>query len=216
MCWWKTVLATLILTLCQTFAIFKKLGVEADELEGLLAQAAFHAPPNLGQVAFDQLVTAAILAKGDKKPSSTFVGQVIMNTSQRSSQSTQRSSPFIYWVSEPLDSTTPYSCLQSPHFFRPLASTNNVHRPPEHLVNKFGGSCFHCSHACHWQANCPHTKGVANPNPRPPLPGPSHPIRQGMPECQSQPLYGFHYQREHVSQLKFAEHGTADRVLIDT
>ncbi|MBW0497799.1 hypothetical protein O181_037514 [Austropuccinia psidii MF-1] len=49
-----------------------KLGVEADELEGLLAQSGCHAPPNLGQVAFDQLVTAEILARGNKKPFSAF------------------------------------------------------------------------------------------------------------------------------------------------
>ncbi|MBW0501141.1 hypothetical protein O181_040856 [Austropuccinia psidii MF-1] len=49
---------TNILTLCRAFAMFKKLGVDADELEGLLAQAACHAPPNVGQVSFNQLVTA--------------------------------------------------------------------------------------------------------------------------------------------------------------
>ncbi|MBW0528879.1 hypothetical protein O181_068594 [Austropuccinia psidii MF-1] len=99
-------------------------------------------PPNLGQVAFDQLVTAARLARGDEKPLSTFVGQVIMNTLQKSSESTQRSSPFIYWVSEPLDSEALYSCLQSAHFSRPLALTNDVCRHPEHLVDKFGGHAF--------------------------------------------------------------------------
>ncbi|MBW0484411.1 hypothetical protein O181_024126 [Austropuccinia psidii MF-1] len=100
---------TLILTLCRTFTIFKKLGAEADELEGLLAQAAFHAPPNLGQVAFDQLVTVAILERGGKKPFLTFVGQVIMNALQKNSNSTWRSLPFIYCIFKPLESTTPYS-----------------------------------------------------------------------------------------------------------
>ncbi|MBW0473018.1 hypothetical protein O181_012733 [Austropuccinia psidii MF-1] len=93
---------TIILTLRRAFAMFRKLGVDANELEGLLAQAACHAPPNVGQVAFDQLVTAAILAKGDKKPSSTFVGQVIMNTSQRNVDSGQCPSPFVYCMSDPL------------------------------------------------------------------------------------------------------------------
>ncbi|MBW0582746.1 hypothetical protein O181_122461 [Austropuccinia psidii MF-1] len=94
---------TLILTLFRTFAIFQKLGVEADKLEGLLAQAVCHAPPNLGQVAFNQLQTAAILARGNEKPLLTFVGQVIINTSQKNRESTRRSSPFIYHVSEPLE-----------------------------------------------------------------------------------------------------------------
>ncbi|MBW0495003.1 hypothetical protein O181_034718 [Austropuccinia psidii MF-1] len=107
-------------------------------------------PPKYCQVAFNQLVTAAILAKDDKKPSSTVIGQVIMNALQKSSESTQRSSPFIYWVSKPLDSAALYSCLQSPHFSRPLMSTNNICRPPEHLADKFGGSCFHCGCTGHW------------------------------------------------------------------
>ncbi|MBW0557147.1 hypothetical protein O181_096862 [Austropuccinia psidii MF-1] len=75
--------SAIILTLCRTFAIFKKLGVEANELEGLLAQAACHTPPTLDQVAFDQLVMAALQAKGKEKPLSTFVGQVILNMSQK-------------------------------------------------------------------------------------------------------------------------------------
>ncbi|MBW0496778.1 hypothetical protein O181_036493 [Austropuccinia psidii MF-1] len=138
MCWWKTALATL----CQTFTIFKKLGVEADELEGLLAQAVCHAPQNLGQVAFNQLVTAVILEKGNKKPLSTFVGQVIINALQKSSKSTQRSSPFIYWVSEPLDSAALHSCLQSPHFSRPLTLTNDVRHPLNILLINLGGHAF--------------------------------------------------------------------------
>ncbi|MBW0519509.1 hypothetical protein O181_059224 [Austropuccinia psidii MF-1] len=88
---------TIILTLRRDFAMFKKLGVKTNELEGLLAQAACHAPPNVGQVAFDQLVTAAILAKGNEKPSLTFVGQVIMNA-----DSGQRPLPFVYRISDPL------------------------------------------------------------------------------------------------------------------
>ncbi|MBW0521836.1 hypothetical protein O181_061551 [Austropuccinia psidii MF-1] len=48
--------SAIILSLCKLFAIFKKLGIDADELEGLLAQAAFHAPPSLDCVAFDQLL----------------------------------------------------------------------------------------------------------------------------------------------------------------
>ncbi|MBW0521633.1 hypothetical protein O181_061348 [Austropuccinia psidii MF-1] len=74
---------SIILSLCQTFAMLKKLGIEADELRGLLAQASCHAPTSLDQVAFNQLITTAILPKGDDKPFSTFVGQVILNSSQR-------------------------------------------------------------------------------------------------------------------------------------
>ncbi|MBW0531851.1 hypothetical protein O181_071566 [Austropuccinia psidii MF-1] len=158
------------------------LGVEADELEGLLAQAACHAPPSLGQVAFDQLVMAEILAKGYKKPLSTFVSQIIMSASQKDSKPTQYPSPFIYRVSEPLDSLALYSRPQSPHFPRTLASANKVCCPPEYLVNKLGGSCFQCGCAGHWRADCLHTRWFANPNLRPPLPGPSCPMRQGMPE----------------------------------
>ncbi|MBW0494788.1 hypothetical protein O181_034503 [Austropuccinia psidii MF-1] len=169
---------TIILTLRRAFSMFKKLGVDADELEGLLAQPVCHAPPNVGQVAFDQLVTVEILAKGDKKPSLTFIGQVIMNALQKNADSGQRPSPFVYCV-------------------------------------RFGGSCFHCGHPGHWQADCPHTKGFANPNPRPPSPGPSLPVRQGTPEQQLQPKPASHYQREQVSQVKFVEHDTANRVLID-
>ncbi|MBW0461664.1 hypothetical protein O181_001379 [Austropuccinia psidii MF-1] len=55
---------TIVLTLQRSFALFKKLGIEAEELEGLLAQAACHMPPTLNQAAFDQLVTKAILSKG--------------------------------------------------------------------------------------------------------------------------------------------------------
>ncbi|MBW0479846.1 hypothetical protein O181_019561 [Austropuccinia psidii MF-1] len=36
--------SVVILSIRKTFAMFKKLGVEADKLEGLLAQAACHAP----------------------------------------------------------------------------------------------------------------------------------------------------------------------------
>ncbi|MBW0482770.1 hypothetical protein O181_022485 [Austropuccinia psidii MF-1] len=100
----------LILTLRRAFAMFKKLGIDADELEGLLAQASCHAPHNLGQVAFDQLVMAAILAKGDEKLSSTFVGQVIINASHKIVDSDQRSSPFVYRVSEPLTTTQNPPC----------------------------------------------------------------------------------------------------------
>ncbi|MBW0487678.1 hypothetical protein O181_027393 [Austropuccinia psidii MF-1] len=149
---------TLILTLCREFAMFKKLGVDADELEGLLAQAACHAPPNVGQVAFDQLVTAAILAKGDEKPSLTCVGQVIMNA-----DSNQHPSPFIYCVSEPLAPVIHPPHPLSPFFSKPLEKASDVCHPPEPLVERFGGSCFPFGHTGHWRADCPHTRGIVYP-----------------------------------------------------
>ncbi|MBW0518019.1 hypothetical protein O181_057734 [Austropuccinia psidii MF-1] len=76
--------------------MFKKLGIEADQLEGLLAQAACHAPATL-----DQLVTTAILAKGEEKPNSTFVGQVILNASMKDNENTRQLSPFVYCVADP-------------------------------------------------------------------------------------------------------------------
>ncbi|MBW0499426.1 hypothetical protein O181_039141 [Austropuccinia psidii MF-1] len=207
---------TIILKLFRAFAMFKKLGVDANKLEGLLAQAVCHAPPNVSQVTFDQLVTAAILAKGDEKPSSTFVGQVIMNALQRNMDSGQRPSPFVYRVSDPLVPTmqTPRPC--SPFFSKPANQLSDVRRPTEHLVDRFGGLFFHCGRTGHWRADCPATKGFANPNHRPPSPGPSRPIRQGTPEQRSQVQPTSHYQRERVSQVKFVKRDAADRVLIDT
>ncbi|MBW0502834.1 hypothetical protein O181_042549 [Austropuccinia psidii MF-1] len=98
--------SAIILSLRKSFAIFKKLGIDANELEGRLAQTACHAPPSLDRVAFNQLVTSAILAKGDENPSSTFVGQVILNTLRRDDD--QTSSPFIYRVSDSQDHPPPH------------------------------------------------------------------------------------------------------------
>ncbi|MBW0527019.1 hypothetical protein O181_066734 [Austropuccinia psidii MF-1] len=57
---------SIVLSLHRTFAIFKKLGIKANKLEVLLAQATCRAPPTLYQTAFNQLITAAILSKGDE------------------------------------------------------------------------------------------------------------------------------------------------------
>ncbi|MBW0563557.1 hypothetical protein O181_103272 [Austropuccinia psidii MF-1] len=88
--------------------MFKKLGIEADKLEGLLVQAVCHAPPTLDQATFDQLITTAILSKGDKKPTSTFVGQVIINASQRSEEQAWETSPLVYRVSDPPEPSESY------------------------------------------------------------------------------------------------------------
>ncbi|MBW0480772.1 hypothetical protein O181_020487 [Austropuccinia psidii MF-1] len=80
--------------------MFKKLVIKADELEGLLAQAACHAPATL-----NQLVTTAILAKGEEKPNSTFVGQVILNASTKADENACQLSFFVYHMADP--PTTP-------------------------------------------------------------------------------------------------------------
>ncbi|MBW0527811.1 hypothetical protein O181_067526 [Austropuccinia psidii MF-1] len=158
---------SIVLLLRRTFAMFKKLGIEADELKGLLAQATCRAPPTL-----DQLITAEILSKGDEKLSLTFVGQVIINASQQGKEQAWELSPFIYRLSDPSEPPTPYLRPCSPYNPRPFPSSSEVRRPPNHLVKKLGALCFHCGRAGHWRADCPHTRGVANPNPRLPSPTP--------------------------------------------
>ncbi|MBW0522754.1 hypothetical protein O181_062469 [Austropuccinia psidii MF-1] len=48
---------SIILPLRRTFAMFKKLGIEANKHKGLLAQATCHTPPTLDQAASNQLIT---------------------------------------------------------------------------------------------------------------------------------------------------------------
>ncbi|MBW0484407.1 hypothetical protein O181_024122 [Austropuccinia psidii MF-1] len=108
--------------LCRKFVIFKKLGVKAYELDGLLAQAAWHAPSTLDQVALDQLLMVVILAKGNKKPFMTFVGQVILSTLQKNRKSTQHPSPFIYLVYDLPKPEAFYSCPPSSSFPKPVAN----------------------------------------------------------------------------------------------
>ncbi|MBW0586058.1 hypothetical protein O181_125773 [Austropuccinia psidii MF-1] len=165
------------------FAIYKKLGIDGDELEGLLPQAMCHPPASLDRVAFDQLVTSAILAKGDKKPLSTFVGQVILNTSQRDNKHPWHASPFVYCVSDPQEHLTPLSRPHCPYLDKPFESTREVRHPPEHLVDWFGGSCFHYGCTGHWRADFPHTKGFANPNLCSASPGPFRTPHPGTPDC---------------------------------
>ncbi|MBW0538687.1 hypothetical protein O181_078402, partial [Austropuccinia psidii MF-1] len=207
----NTTNTSIVLSLCRTFAMFKKLGIKADELKGLLAQATCRAPPTL-----DQLITAAILSKGDEKPSLTFVGQVIINASQRGTKQPREPSPFVYHLSDPPDAPTIYSRPRSPYSSRPSVSSGDVPRPASHIVDRFGASCFHCRRTGHWCADFPFTKGMANPNPRPSSPAPFCPTRPATPDQRSQQGPGTHYHREHVSQVQFVERDASDKVLIDT
>ncbi|MBW0534103.1 hypothetical protein O181_073818 [Austropuccinia psidii MF-1] len=155
---------SIILSLRRIFAMFKKLGIEANKLKGLLAQATCWEPPTL-----NQLITAAILSKGDEKPSSTFVGQ-------KHPQTTSGCDPLL------------------------------IH-----------GCCLRqVRRAGHWRADCPHTRGVANPNPRPPSPTPFRPMRPATPDRCSQQGPGTHYHCESVSQVQFVERDASNKVLIDT
>ncbi|MBW0518749.1 hypothetical protein O181_058464 [Austropuccinia psidii MF-1] len=116
---------TIVLTLQRSFALFKKLGTKAKEIEGLLAQAAFHPPPTLDQATFDQLITVAILSKGEEKPSLTFVGQVILNASQTRLEAARLTSHFVYRMSDPPESASVYPWPKSPYHGKQCAP-----RPP--------------------------------------------------------------------------------------
>ncbi|MBW0554243.1 hypothetical protein O181_093958, partial [Austropuccinia psidii MF-1] len=153
----------LVLSLRRTFAMFKKLGIEADELEGLLAQSLCHAPATLDQTAFNQLVTAAILSKGNEKPNSTFVRQVILNASAKADDHTRQLSPFVYRVADPPTMPTHTRRPPSPGPPLPWCQASDLRQPPNHLIDKFRAACFHCGRPGHWRADCPTTKGFSNP-----------------------------------------------------
>ncbi|MBW0512436.1 hypothetical protein O181_052151 [Austropuccinia psidii MF-1] len=197
----------IILSLHRTFVLLKKLGVKADELEGLLAQAVCHAPTTLNQMAFNQLVTTAILARGEEKPT-TFVGQIILNASTKANKDNCQLSPFVYRIADPPATPTYPQRPCSPGPTQPWRQAEEVRRPPDHLVDRFGATCFHCGRAGHWHADFPNTKGVANPNLRPPRPK--------TPKERPSSASGSRYQRERVSQVQFVEHHAADKVLIDS
>ncbi|MBW0528986.1 hypothetical protein O181_068701 [Austropuccinia psidii MF-1] len=155
----------IILLLCCTFVLLKKLGVDVNKLEGLLAQAACHAPATL-----NQLVTTAILAKGEEKPNSTFVGQIIFNASTKDDKDNCQLSPFVYCIADPPATPTHPQRPRSPGPTQPWRQEAEVRRPPDHLIDRFGAACFHCGRTGHWHADCPATKGLANPNPHLPRP----------------------------------------------
>ncbi|MBW0584054.1 hypothetical protein O181_123769 [Austropuccinia psidii MF-1] len=113
------------------------------ELEGLLAQVAFHSWTTLNQEASDQLITTSILAKGEENPMSTFLGKVILNMSTKSNTATQQLSPFVYRVVDPPISSSPHHHCQSPHPTQSWFQVADVRRPPDYLVNKFWAACFH-------------------------------------------------------------------------
>ncbi|MBW0468288.1 hypothetical protein O181_008003 [Austropuccinia psidii MF-1] len=165
-------------------SVLFKLGVKANELKVLLAQAACHAPATL-----NQLVMAAILAKGDEKPTSTFVGKVILNASTKRNDGIQKGSPFVYCVTDPPMTLSLFNCLKSPNQKVPWPKAADIRQPPEHLADKFGAACFHCGRLSqHSPFN----------HPRPPS------------------ALGSHYQRDRVLQVQFAEHHSVDKVLIDS
>ncbi|MBW0535400.1 hypothetical protein O181_075115 [Austropuccinia psidii MF-1] len=116
----------LILLLSRTFVLFKQLKVGADELKGLIAQATCHAPPTLYQ-----LVTAAILAKNEDKPSSTFVGQVILNRSSKAEYFARSLSSFVYRMADSAQiSSSPTTAAPSSSMTKGFANLNPCLRLP--------------------------------------------------------------------------------------
>ncbi|MBW0474000.1 hypothetical protein O181_013715 [Austropuccinia psidii MF-1] len=184
----NTTNTSIVLSLRCTFAMFKKLVIKADELEGLLAQATCWAPP-----AFNQLSTKAILSKGDEKPSLTFVGQVIINASQQGTKQPREPSPFIYHLSNPPDAPMTYSRPRSPYGSQPSVSSGDVRQ----LVT--GMQTFQSPRA--WKIQ---------------IPDPFCPMRPATPYQCSQQGPGMHYHHERVSQVQFVERDASDKVLIDT
>ncbi|MBW0542072.1 hypothetical protein O181_081787 [Austropuccinia psidii MF-1] len=138
-----------ILSLCCTFVLLKKLGVEADELEGLLAQAVCHAAATL-----NQLVTTAILARGEEKPNLTFVVQVILNPSTKTNKDNCQLSPFVSLVAHPPATQTYLQRPCSPGPSQPWRQAAEVvvnpnlrpHRPktPEERTSSALGSRYQC------------------------------------------------------------------------
>ncbi|MBW0528516.1 hypothetical protein O181_068231 [Austropuccinia psidii MF-1] len=194
----------------------QEIEVEANELKGLLVQALSHTCPALDQEAFNQLITAAILSKGEEKPLLTFVIQVIINALHQKDEQLQELSPFVYCVSDPLEPTPVFPRPFSPYYPRPMPSVSKLRWPPSHLVDKFGASSFHCRCTSHWCADSLHTRGVDNPNPGPSSPTPYWPSRPATADRPPQKGSGGSYKQESIPQVHFVKHNTSDKVYIDT
>ncbi|MBW0479631.1 hypothetical protein O181_019346 [Austropuccinia psidii MF-1] len=144
----------IILFLRKTFAVLKRLKVDADELEGLLAQAVCHTPPSLSRASFDQLITASILATNVEKPSATAVGQMIIKETVKQDGRSRHTSPEAHCSAE-FNPQAPSSSFPS----SALAITEfqvepSVWKPPEHLIKRFGNTCYQCGKKGHWRADC--------------------------------------------------------------
>ncbi|MBW0461442.1 hypothetical protein O181_001157 [Austropuccinia psidii MF-1] len=97
---------------------------------------------------------------------------------------------------------------RSPGTSQPWRQAAEVRLPLDHLIDKLSASCSHCGQSGHWRADCPNTKGVANPNLRQP--------RAKTPEERPSSALGSWYQCERFSQVQFVEHHAVDKVLIDS
>ncbi|MBW0557876.1 hypothetical protein O181_097591 [Austropuccinia psidii MF-1] len=91
-----------------------------------------------------------------------------------------------------------------------MNSASNICCPPDHLVEKFGGTCFH------WTPDCPHSSGVANPNRHPPSLATFGSTRPITPNRRPSQASTSHYHWERVSQVQFVEQNADNKVLIDT
>ncbi|MBW0485953.1 hypothetical protein O181_025668 [Austropuccinia psidii MF-1] len=96
----------------------------------------------------------------------------------------------------------PSPCPCSPYVAKPFESTSDIRRPPEHLVDHFGGALDTGEPTVLTPRVLPTQIHVC-----------PHPVT---PDLRSQHLSSPPYQRERVSQVKFVEHDAVDCVLIDT
>ncbi|MBW0483192.1 hypothetical protein O181_022907 [Austropuccinia psidii MF-1] len=122
--------------------MFKKLGIKANELEGLLAQAACQAPMTLNQTAFDQLIMTAILARGEEKPTLPFAGQVLLNASTKIDKNNCPLSPFVYLMADPPATPDHPNWPQSLSPSHPWRQMADFRQPLITLLANFGPPVF--------------------------------------------------------------------------